>query len=705
MEADAPAGGPPGEITRLEDLLRPCAEKVAGSPFHAGEDPDEVLEDLSAARTGTERRAVFGDLADDQNVADYLAARRIARRYPAGPRWWQPVTQKYLRPRARWPWPDAGTKLFLAALWHAQAESVIDRQLRRLLDQRHRDPNIGFVIELSRRGLIPGCPVRADLVAALREALSDDGQDDRAWARTIEWVRRFDPAMAVEELERLAFDPNRDLRPQRRFAAAKALREEDPERGTAVLAHLAEHLIGTAQDRLDTAVLINGVDPGIGARALRQLANAADMAELRVDAALAEGSADLLFELAANERSLSDDGRLRLAGKLLDSDPDRAVEALRELVDGTRTSRTRLRAAELIAPVRQELALEFAKDVAWPEGSGFDSAARYNAVVLVGDIDPDRAIVELEKFAADGSVSGVLRLEAAERIVTEHGGSIDALVSLAHTQHLGHDLRMRAAAAVGAAEPEAGAQVYIALARERRMTEIGQLTPLRKAYQLDPVAAAEALSEVADNRRVPGPVRLRAVEIAGRTLRPERRIELYQAIAESTTSEESALSAARKVSELDRPAGHRVLSELAERIGSSDRFRLTAAREAGPRGRQALVALARGGRPDALRLEAGRALYAIDDKTGEAALWRLAMQGRPGELRIEAALSLPGRQSLDALIAIVEDRREKDDVRFDAGREAVRLDRRRGRDALLDCAENPRTPDALADRIQRYLDR
>ncbi|WP_242545998.1 hypothetical protein [Amycolatopsis sp. MtRt-6] len=90
-------------------------------------------------------------------VADYLVADHLFRRYPRArsPRAW-----KYLAPQEIWPWPDAGMQQILAALWWRPARPVVERRIGRLLEDRHRDPNIRFVIDLVRRGLLPDDGIR-----------------------------------------------------------------------------------------------------------------------------------------------------------------------------------------------------------------------------------------------------------------------------------------------------------------------------------------------------------------------------------------------------------------------------------------------------------------------------------------------------------------------------------------------------------------
>ena len=50
---------------------------------------------------------------------------------------------------------------------------------------------------------------------------------------------------------------------------------------------------------------------------------------------------------------------------------------------------------------------------------------------------------------------------------------------------------------------------------------------LHKAYNLNPELTAKDLTELAENRRAPGPKRIEAVEIAGPTLGRQQTIELH----------------------------------------------------------------------------------------------------------------------------------------------------------------------------------
>jgi hypothetical protein len=75
--------------------------------------------------------------------------------------------------------------LFLAARWWPDAKPAVDRRLRRLLRNRHHDPNIHFVIEVIWRDLVPGSDIRDRTVKRLCRGLIDSRQDESRGVATI----------------------------------------------------------------------------------------------------------------------------------------------------------------------------------------------------------------------------------------------------------------------------------------------------------------------------------------------------------------------------------------------------------------------------------------------------------------------------------------------------------------------------------------
>jgi hypothetical protein len=637
----------------------------------------------------------------DRTVHEYLAAGYIVRRQPHGPRWRDLPPWRYLAPQEIWPWPDAGVTLFVTALWRRNARSRVDRRLRSLLRARHRHPNIRFVIELVRRDLVPGSGLSARTATILDDELADGRQDNRRWQAMSEALRALDPERADAKLESLFRTPPRTITPHRRFTALDELRKHDPARGARNLRFLADNPTGTPEENLENAALIAARDHEEGVRAMRLLANTPAMDELRADAAIHAGSPDLLAELIEHPRGLSDAGRLKVSGELLKREPATAVAVMVKFVETAVEQDTPLRIAELIEPHEPHTSLRIAHELAWPVEHRIDSRVRLRAVRLIGKIDGGQAIPALHRLSADGSVLDEVRLAAAKHIA-EDGGPITALIDLAKDPALERPYRVEAASVAGSADPAAGAELYLSIAKTGAPASRGELALLRKAYGLRPGPAAEALAEIAKDTRVQGEVRIEAVEIAGPTLSKRRKTDLYTAIA-TTADDSTALTAAGKVSVIDLSAGQRLAGTLAGRKNAGDTFRLTAAAQAGSHGVPALVNLAGTARTDSVRLRAARNLYAVDRTKGTQALRKLVNKSKAGWIRVEAALVLPKTLSTDALIAISEDPRENDLVRFGAGVKAMDQNEKRGRQALLVLAGSGNVAKATREKARRHL--
>ncbi|GHF50273.1 hypothetical protein FHX82_003871 [Amycolatopsis bartoniae] len=632
-------------------------------------------------------------------VEAYLAAWQVVRRHPRGPRRWDPRTWKYLAPQPTWPWPGSEVHLFLAALWWPGARTAVERQLARLLHERYRDPNVHFVLELVRRNLLPGSDLGPRTARLLREALTGDRLDEQDWANTAGWLHQLDPENAVAELETIVRFPLPGTSDRRRLLATTWLLKHVPDRGRGSLEILAANLCGPPPERFEVARAIADLDPALGVRVLLQLANTPDMHDLRADAAIASGRPGVMAELVEHGRGLSDEARLRLISELLTRDRARGVAAAQRFA-ATAAAATRLRVAELLKPHDAREALRIANAVAWPPDSVVDGGTRFGAVILIGKIDPAKAIPALEQLSATASVPAEIRLDAATYIVTEHQGPVTALVKLAQATDVSRTHRARAAQQAGRIEPETGARLLVALA-ESAPLDSSRLDLLKKAHALHPKFAAETLAKLAGNRRAPGRLRIQAVDLAGPALGKPRRLALYSEIA-ATADDETALAAARKVLAADPGQGRRLMAALAARTTASFPYRLAAAQEAGREAMGSLRELSTTARPETLRLEAAQALAKFDQSSAKSALKGLVKRNQ-GQIRIDAALSLTGTSAVDALTRIACDRHEKDTFRLEAALEAKKLEQKRGRQLLRDLAGNPRNSRALREAAQRHL--
>ena len=737
MTAD---GELPGKVTleALEQFVGQCLEKLLRTPYLLRDDARELLEEIAyrrlrstpatmvelASRRFTwppelgeaERREIVTDLIGGSGIAvadngdfrfaspavqDYLAACHIAGSR-SGPRWWLPKTWKHLTPQAVWPWPDAGVELYLAALWWRDAKPAVERRLKRLVHDRHRDPNIGFVIELIRRDLVPGSEIRDHVVALLHRELSDGRMAEGRWVTTVGWLHLLDPATAVAQLETIVGNPGPSMTSRRRFVAVVELAKYEPAREAKNLWTLANTLTGTPEDRFETAKLIGDRDRELGVRAMTLLANTPDMRELRVDAAIHTGSSSLVSELILHERTLHDDARLRLSAALVEVDPGVAIDVLPKFAETARLAGTPLQIAEMLRSRAPEVAWRIATAVAWPVRGEVDGWVRLRAVRLLGEFDRTQAVPLLRRLSEEQPLPGEVRVQAATLVVTDYGGTTSALVELVRDPGLELTDCADAAEVVGRFESAAGAHLFLFLAEARTSADSRRLSLLRRAHKLDSGQAVEALVEFAKTENATGKQRIEAADIAYPTLGTRRTTELYSAIV-ADADDATAMAAARKAKLRDKDAGERLLGRVAARTGADTKFRLTAAQEAGSYGRQALADLAETARPDSDRLAAAKGLYALDRSGGKAALWKLVKKSGDAKVRLDAAFALPGSDTVDALVLISQDRGEDDDIRFDAAAKAMKQDKKQGRKALADLAEARGISTRTREKIHRLL--
>lgn len=604
--------------------------------------------------------------------------------------------------------------LFLVALWwqEQKAKPSVERRLRRLLRDRYHDADINFVIELIQRNLIPGSKIPNLTVNFLLRKFTEgqQDQDEGRWVVTVERLYLLDPKKAIAELERVVRDLGRTITPGRKRAAVEILMKDDPACGAKNLGILADSSLdktGEPQDWLDTAIWIDKYSCELSERTILRLTGKPEMGDLRADAAISVNSFERMCELIRREGTLSDQARLRLSRKLCDQNLKEpygqkwpmAVTAMQQFAQIAREDGTPLWIAKMVKPHDQPVALRIADDVAW--NKKIDSGERLNAVIWIGEIEPAQTVLGLEQLSEDSSVTDKVRLAAAMRIVTHHDGPITAVVKLGYNLKLDHNYRIEAAEFVGQRDHVTGARLYISIAKTCKLP-YPQLNLLRKAYKLDPGPAADALAEFAENPRIPGKIRLDAIEIARQKLDKQRTIGLYTTIAK-TTDNDSALTSAREVMKINLDAGRRLMGELADQNKDIISFRLPAALEADTYGTRVLKAFMSTAQPYTVRFTVARALWDIGRKPeAEPTLRELVKTSGAGKVRIDAARTLP--DAVNALITITNDRREKEEnIRFDAGLEAEKKNPKEGRRALRELAGDPEISEALREKIRRHL--
>ncbi|MER6666038.1 HEAT repeat domain-containing protein [Amycolatopsis japonica] len=711
----------PLELEELRHAAQSAATTLAAAPFLRPGSAQDVLEDVARGRDGltwfdwprempdAERRDRLAKLLCATGVvvaekgggirftrpelADYLTAHYISRRYPRAR---SLRARSYLAPQAVWPWPDTGMQLFLAALWWRSARPTVDRRIRRLLHERHRDPNIHFVIELARRNLLPDSGILEQVMEVLRDALTHPDGGEGVFGLLFD----LDPRQALAELESLVSNPGPRTTDRRRLAAVDEISKHAELRGAKNLAILAGNLTGAPSDRFETAILIGERDPQQGKRARQLLAASPDMGDLRADVVLHLGSPELMREFVALGHGLPDRKREEILVVLLGAAAGDGIAAAEEFASTATQEDTPLRIAELVRGRDTATASRILESLLWRDDPA-DGEVRFRAAVMIGEIEPAQAVPVLERFAMDPEGSGALRVAAANRIVAVHGGPMTTLVLLADDPGLEVVYRGDAAQAVSNVDESLGARLYISISKTGLSSHVSRLSWLRKAYACDVEQATPELTELAADARVAGKIRLEAVKVLRSTLPRTRVIALYSTIVD-TADDQVALDAAREVVEMEALTGHQLLARLARRGKATIGFRITAAIEAEGEGVRSLREFATTARPDTARLRAATALLKHDRSAGRAAL-RAIVKRADGRIRIQAAQALPGNAAVvDALVHVSEHDRS-DAVRFEAADIAMDHDAKRGRAAMQKLLDAPRTSPKIREQARRRL--
>ncbi|MCR6487455.1 hypothetical protein M8542_31975 [Amycolatopsis sp. OK19-0408] len=716
--------GPRGEIEELEAIVRAAERSLAElQPNDARVFMEELAHRsgqgvLDVASAPPRLRALSGHLTDNgvfvvengqvrfarPEVRDYLAACHVVRRHPRGPRGLTPTAIKSFFPRKKWPWPDDGVQAFLAALWWRPARPAVERRLRILLHKRHRDPNTRFLVDLLRRDLIPGNELRQPTIEVLRTALHDDALDDERWSVWVTELQSLDPAVAADELDAVVSSAGSTTGSGRRFQAVVALLDDDRLRGMKALKFLARNPTGTDEERLRTAHHIRELDEAEGVIALQQLVGIEDMGDRRIDAAIALGRPDLLSDLITARRGPSDEARFQGLGNLLAMDREAALGAAEQFAATAAAQETPLRIAELVRPFDHQAALRIATRTAERDDARADSEVRYRAVLLIGEIEPAQAVPALHRLSESKHATFEVALRAALRIVATHHGPIDAIVALATASHVAWANQADAAEAIKETHPETSAGLLVKIARSGPPTDAGRFGVLQRAHKIDPRQAVGEIVELVKGKLVAGPLRLRAADYLSSSVDTATTVALYAEIVD-TADTECARKAADRVIAMNHPDGRRLMGRVADRPKEKDEFRLAAACEAGPYGKNTLLHLAFKGRPDMLRLRAAQALIEFDRSSGRTALEKLVERATPDQVRIQAARSLPGTAVLGALTRIACDSGAGEGARVDATYRVWDIDPKRGRQLAEALANQPGISPKSRQRIQYDLQR
>ncbi len=633
-----------------------------------------------------------------EGLRDYLAAFRVVDKHPSGPGLMYPH-RTFLRPNGTWQ-QHSGAALFQVALWWPEAEKTLRKRLTVLLSPKHSDPHVHFVAALLHRGLVSADDLREKTVEVLHGQLMDTSREGGAWRATVGTLELLEPGQVADALERLARLRTREARSRRRLDAVEALAERDPVRGEENLRLLAETLTGGQHERLEVAGLIGQRDTELGDRAFRCLAAAADMRDLRLEAARRTGDTAPWASMIGGERDISDTGRLSHLAELAGVDPDAAGKAAEQFAATASDQETPVAIARAVRQLAPEVALRIADGVAWPTRREIAGPVRLAAVHLIGDLVPTRRFSDLARLSREAPDEET-QLNAALSIV-EQGGPVAALRNFAAKPEKSRDRRLVAARSIGKVDEDCGGRLLVDIAQGCTPADPNGVKLLVEAHLLAPVPAAKALEDLARDRGRPGPLRIAAVESG--VFDKVKAMKLYEVIATTTPDRDLLLQAARKVLGMKRDAGEQLMARLAEDFDSDIPFQLSLLREAGRWGKGTLHQLGLRARSMDHRLQAATTLVDIDQKLAAQVIDKIVRTRRAGEVRIKAACLLPRDKALVALLLIVDDQDDQD-VRFEAGLKAMEIDEERGKQALRKLADHRRVSTHKRAEIRRVLDR
>ncbi|MFI5610686.1 trypsin-like peptidase domain-containing protein [Amycolatopsis sp. NPDC051903] len=370
------------------------------------------------------------------------------------------------------------------------------------------------------------------------------------------------------------------------------------------------------------------LDPTLAVAALRESAGPGHRSQRRLDAALllAEFQPQQAFQAlgeSARDRELNGAERLRAAKALLERAPQLGAAALTSIGRSAEADEQRVDAALVLAKRDAGRATELLVSIAQDRAAS--DLVRLSAGRL---LEPRARSVVLAELAADHSVTGVIRLEAAAELDARGDAAGTALlVELAGGSGIGAQLRLQAAEALAQTGYHGVVDVFRAIAFTKRASEEVRAAAAEAAVAIDPAAVRWQLDLVADPSM--GDARISTALSAG-VLEPKAAADaLVRLLQPYDTDTEFLIQAATTAAELDRETG---LAALWRVLRETDR--------------------------SWLRLKAARAIDAVDDVEGLAAFAELSDSHRTNlSVQVAAAqelwLRLPdaGRQRLVSIFA------------------------------------------------------
>jgi hypothetical protein len=582
--------------------------------------PDEtwasfVKEALRASGLLVQTRDEFRFL--HQTIGEYLAAKSLAARASTADR------RVMLAPRAEWPWPHLEIIIFVVALWTVR-DIDLTPQYTKLLKGRHRETNVGFLVELGRRGIPLPDRVRARVGDILAARIHSGRTMAREWLEATHWLRDLEPARAVDELARLVRDiPGND----RAIDAVTQLISLNPRRGTDLARTVSLDSAQSPVKCLALAKKIIAIDRGAGIEVLEKLARSRRMGSFAVDAAtrLADANPalglELLGRLATSRWSI--EVTLTAGRALLGREGNGLAELDRVWQTMDITAADRLALVNHIARVDAVAAERRYEDLA--EAKSAPAAVRVAAAQALAGLNFERGMLAFRLLASDDRLESTTRVSAAAYLADKLSQGNEVLASLAEDESMPARQRIEAARLLARSDPGLAAGVLAKVLA----TDGGQ-------WQIDDVIGGLTEGErvklmvcFVGNSAAPTEDRL---AVARRLVDRGQAVEILRGLEEiafgSAHTKPNRLSAAGLITAADEARGRTVLLELAEDERLPARSRVAAIDQL--RDIDETVALDLYLRicshpgDIAARIEAGRAVGEIDRRVGVKALTDLA---------------------------------------------------------------------------------
>lgn len=605
-----------------------------------------------------------------QTVEEYLAAGHLASLHDPDSR----AGRKWLAPQRQWPWRDLEVRVFLAAQWSDKFD--LTKILHRLLKWGRWRHNIGFLAALARHGV----PMDAGLVdRAVRILLSVVGNPRSAspeWKDCTTWLRDLDPERAAEVLEKLS--ANRDADKDRRFEAVRELVAFEVERALPVVEQFVGDTAVTEAPRTAIARQLWESTPEQTVEIFTDLAHSGwqpgiEAAEI-LCTVLEQGTGPLV-QLA---RGPEFDERTRLGAceALLKHDPDRAVEALSELVHSRPELETLGRAAERL-----------------------------------GQADPTLAEVSLTAVVEDDNVPIRYRFTAASHAVRSLHAAPDLLLSLAMSRDIEREWRVESVISVNG-HVEARVAVLQDVVDTCAESDSYRLTAFEEMLKIDSGAARAGLSKLVCNPKQGDHSRLRAFELVAKIASAHGLVELGEVfVSQSGVKSSVRLAAARAAVRLHGADAAALYANVAEDDAASpeDRYKagLALMRYRAMEGARALVELSQSeSAPWDLRFQALEKAEGRCPREARGGFVRFAESSRPSdELRLRAAKKIKHEKTAIKVLEELAGRAKNDSFRLEAAQRLVRCDPARGLQALRELIADRRVSTTVKRRAQKEADR